>query len=242
MLSPTAAAWEISDMTAISELRGRALYDALMDIKPEGLAETEWAARAGINRGFFTNLKSSEISPRGVTLEKLLAAVGAADRVPSIVRAAPGAGKTKSYTEVISRAAENVVTLRSFDLSYSMGPGTNIDDYVEDEEVQFDAGMLAKLTRAPAESLFVARGEGDSMFPTLLNDDTIVIDTTQKVVNLRDRIWACSIHGAGAIKRLRPSAEGKVEVISDNPAIKDDLVDAVDIHIIGRVIWLGRRV
>ncbi|AOR78630.1 hypothetical protein BES08_10890 [Novosphingobium resinovorum] len=123
-----------------------------------------------------------------------------------------------------------------------MGPGTNIDDYVEEGTYKFDPDMLSRLTRAPHEKLFVARGDGDSMFPTLMNDDTVVIDTTQRVVNLRDRIWACSIHGAGAIKRLRPAADGKVEIISDNPAVKDDLVDATDIHIVGRVIWLGRRV
>lgn len=137
---------------------------------------------------------------------------------------------------------DNVVTLRSFNLSYAMGPGTNIDDYVEEGTYEFDANMLAKLTRAPVDRLFVARGDGDSMFPTLVNDDTVVIDTTQRVLNLRDRIWACSIYGAGAIKRLRPVADGKVEVISDNPAISDDVVNADDIHIVGRVIWLGRRI
>jgi transcriptional regulator with XRE-family HTH domain len=146
--------------------------------------------------------------------------------------------------QVIPMAAQNdnVVTLRSFDLSYAMGPGTNIDDYVEEGTYEFDAGMLSRLTHASHDRLFVARGDGDSMFPTLVNDDTVVIDTTQTALNLRDRIWACSIYGSGAIKRLRPSADGKVEVISDNPAVKDELVDAADIHIVGRVIWLGRRI
>lgn len=167
---------------------------------------------------------------------------GAGEPSKGLVEGNSEPGDPPALINAADAAAENVVSLRSFDLSYSMGPGTNIDDYVEEEEFQFDAGMLSKLTRAPADRLFVARGEGDSMFPTLLNEDTIVIDTTQTVVNLRDRIWACSIYGAGAIKRLRPAAGGKMEVISDNPAIKDDLVDAQDIHIIGRVIWLGRRV
>ncbi|MGJ0236956.1 LexA family transcriptional regulator [Novosphingobium fluoreni] len=139
-------------------------------------------------------------------------------------------------------ADDRAVTLRSFDLSYSMGPGTNIDDYVEEGTYDFDRAMLAKLTQAPPDRLFVARADGDSMFPTLLSEDLVVIDTTQRVVNLRDRIWACSIYGAGAIKRLRPAARGKMEIISDNPAVKDDLVDADDIHIVGRVIWLGRRI
>ncbi|MBB3940716.1 transcriptional regulator with XRE-family HTH domain [Novosphingobium fluoreni] len=154
----------------------------------------------------------------------------------------PAEAKPAGARGVIEAGDDSAVTLRSFDLSYSMGPGTNIDDYVEEGTYEFDAGMLAKLTHAPADRLFVARADGDSMFPTLLSDDLVVIDTTQRVVNLRDRIWACSIYGAGAIKRLRPAAKGKMEIISDNPAVKDDLVDAEDIHIVGRVIWLGRRI
>lgn len=152
--------------------------------------------------------------------------------------AGPGRGKTTAHVDV----AQNAISLKQFDLSYSMGPGTNIDDYVEEGTHEFDAELLSKLTRAPSERLFVARADGDSMFPTLLTDDLVVIDTTQKVLNLRDRIWACSIYGAGAIKRLRPAAEGKVEIISDNPSVKDELVDASDVHIVGRVIWLGRRI
>ncbi|WP_240338945.1 S24 family peptidase [Novosphingobium sp. BW1] len=134
------------------------------------------------------------------------------------------------------------MTLRSFDLSYSMGPGANIDDYVEEGTYEFDANMLAKLTRAPVDRLFVARGDGDSMFPTLVNDDTVVIDTTQTVLNLQDRIWACSVYGAGAIKRLRAIAGGKVLVQSDNPNIPDQEIISDDLRIVGRVIWLGRRI
>lgn len=161
----------------------------------------------------------------------------------SIILGATGSGKSHVLKDVIRAMSDDkAVTLRSFDLSYAMGPGTNIDDYVEEGTYEFDAGLLSKLTRASFDRLFVARGEGDSMFPTLMNDDTVVIDTTQTILNLRDRIWACSIYGAGAIKRLRPVAEGKVEVISDNPAIKDEVVDAKDVHIVGRVIWLGRRI
>lgn len=59
------------------DLRGRALYDALMAFKPDDLAETDWAAKAGVNRGFFTDLKKSEhASPRSASLTKLLSYVG----------------------------------------------------------------------------------------------------------------------------------------------------------------------
>jgi len=47
--------------------------------------------------------------------------------------------------------------------------------------------------------------------------------------------------GAGAVKRLGPSERGKVEIISDNPAIPNRIVPLEDVRIIGRVVWSGRR-
>lgn len=40
-------------------LKGRVLYDALMAMKPDELLEGDWATGAGLNRGFFTDLKKA---------------------------------------------------------------------------------------------------------------------------------------------------------------------------------------
>lgn len=139
-------------------------------------------------------------------------------------------------------AGDGAIQLKQIDMSFSMGPGTNIDDYVEEGVIDFDANLLRAITRSPPDRLYVARGDGDSMFPTLINDDMVIFDTLQKNLNLQDRIWACSIHGAGAIKRLRSMGKGRVMVISDNPNVDNQDVDADDLFIVGRVIWVGRRV
>jgi phage repressor protein C with HTH and peptisase S24 domain len=140
-----------------------------------------------------------------------------------------------------AHSGDGALTVRAVDLSYAMGDGTNIDDYYEEQGVQFDPNWLRNLTRAPVEKLFVAKGDGDSMFPTLLNEDQVLIDTTQKRINQQDRIWACAYHGAGMIKRLRVVGEGMVEIISDNPSVSNREVPAADLEIVGRVIWVGRR-
>lgn len=136
---------------------------------------------------------------------------------------------------------DGAITVRQVDLSYAMGDGTNVDDYYEERGIQFDPNFLRTVSKAPAHCLFVARGDGDSMFPTLINDDQVLIDTTQRRLNLQDRLWACSIHGAGMIKRLRVIGENRVEVISDNPAVENREVSAEELHIVGRVVWVGRR-
>ncbi|MFZ3483887.1 XRE family transcriptional regulator [Sphingomonas sp. 3-13AW] len=137
---------------------------------------------------------------------------------------------------------DGAIAVRQVDLSYAMGDGTTLEDYPEEERILFDPNFLRRITRATADRLFVARGDGDSMFPTLLNEDEVVIDTTQRILNMQDRIWACAYRGAGMIKRLRVVGDGMVEVRSDNKTIGDHVVPAEDLHIVGRVIWVGRRV
>lgn len=147
-------------------------------------------------------------------------------------------GTSRSIPQVVRDAA---LALRQIDLGFSMGDGSNIDDYVEEGTIEFDANLLRSITRSPPDRLFVARGDGDSMFPTLINDDMVVIDTLQRQLNLQDRIWACSVHGAGAIKRLRTVGKGRIEVRSDNPTVGNTEVDAEDLVLLGRVVWVGRR-
>jgi phage repressor protein C with HTH and peptisase S24 domain len=59
------------------ELRGPALYEALMAMKPPTLSEYEWADKAGLNRGWFNDIKKSPAaSPRTSNINKALAAIG----------------------------------------------------------------------------------------------------------------------------------------------------------------------
>jgi len=240
MLPTNPPVWEMSDMADADDLRGRRLYDALIALKPAELVETEWATAAGVNRGFFTNLKNSDISPRSDTLRKLLRHVGATE---ADLYAAPGSSIVKAPDLPPTRPAsadDETVEIMQLDLSFSMGPGTTIDDYIEETPVRFDLDYIRGFTRTPPHRLRLARGVGESMFPTLASSDLVWIDTTQTMLNQQDRIWAISLYGAAAIKRLRTIGEGKVLVMSDNPAVENQPVDAQDLVIGGRVIRFAR--
>lgn len=135
---------------------------------------------------------------------------------------------------------DETVEITQLDLSFSMGSGTTLDDYIEETKVRFDLGYIRSFTRTTPDRLHLARGVGESMFPTLVTSDQVWIDTTQRMLNQQDRIWAISLYGAAAIKRLRTIAGGKVLVISDNPAVGSQEVDAEDLIIGGRVIRFAR--
>lgn len=131
--------------------------------------------------------------------------------------------------------------LSRLDLSLPMGPGATVDDYVEEEAVEFDLGYLRAITRTPVHRLRLARGVGDSMFPTLQTSDEVLIDTTQNQLVHSDRVYAASINGGAAIKRLRPIEGGaRILVISDNKTIEPYAVDASEVAIWGRVIRFAR--
>ncbi|MEG3084030.1 S24 family peptidase [Sphingomonas sp. PB2P12] len=136
--------------------------------------------------------------------------------------------------------AGEIVEIIQLDLSLPMGPGATVDDYIEEEPVSFDLGYVRGFTRTPPHRLRIARGVGDSMFPTLNSNDLVWIDSTQTRLNQQDRVWAVSINGAAAIKRLRSLRDSRVMVISDNPAIDNYEVDGDEIMIGGRVIRFAR--
>src|SRR3546814_7219377 len=57
------------------------------------------------------------------------------------------------------------------ELGYSMGGGSIFNDYRRTGFVPFHREWLRSFARGSLQDLFVARGEGDSMTPTLLDGD-----------------------------------------------------------------------
>lgn len=148
----------------------------------------------------------------------------------------PGAPSARSVADHFDLAM-----VRELELGYSMGGGSIFDAYEQRGVVPFQRDWLRSMMAGSFDDLFVARGEGDSMQPTLLDGDIVLIDTAQKDIRKQDRIWAVAYGELGMIKRIRRQPGGKYLIMSDNPAVQP--FDAVDdeMYVIGRVIWIGRR-
>lgn len=136
---------------------------------------------------------------------------------------------------------ETVAVMR-MDLSYAMGPGTDIDhDYIEGEPVVLDLAFLRRLTPSAPNMIRIVNGVGDSMFPTIHDSEDLVLDLGQRTLNLQDRIWALSLFGVGAVKRLKAIGRDRVLVISDNPDVPDQEVEVSDVMLVGRIVGSIRR-
>lgn len=143
-------------------------------------------------------------------------------------------------TDVVS--SESVALVPQLELGFSMGGGSVFEDYPSQGVIPFQREWLRGLMRGRLEELFVARGDGDSMEPTLKDGDIVLIDTAQKDILQQDRIWAVSYGDLGMIKRVRRLPGGTYQLISDNPNVTPISAFDGEMHVIGRVIWIGRRI
>jgi phage repressor protein C with HTH and peptisase S24 domain len=124
----------------------------------------------------------------------------------------------------------------------SAGPGALPDDERPRAHVGFDPAWLRQVASSP-DQLSVIQVEGDSMLPTLSDGDEILVDRGDAATRLRDGIYVIRLEGALMVKRLalNPAAR-RVAVKSDNPAYPSwPDCDPARIDLIGRVLWVGRR-
>lgn len=136
----------------------------------------------------------------------------------------------------------DLAILPELELGYSMGGGAMFDQYEQRGVVPFQRSWLRTMMRGSFADLFVARGEGDSMQPTLLDGDIVLIDTAQRDIRQQDRIWAISYGELGMIKRVRRLPGGTYQLLSDNTAVPPVECADEEMHVVGRVIWIGRRI
>lgn len=137
---------------------------------------------------------------------------------------------------------DGTVMIPQLDIGYSMGGGSVFEEYAQTALVPFPREWLRPLIGGTFGDLFVARGEGDSMMPTILDSDVVIIDTAQKTIVKQDRLWCLNYGELGMIKRVRMQPDGGALIISDSPAVENFTAYDGEVQTIGRVIWIGRRV
>ncbi len=124
----------------------------------------------------------------------------------------------------------------------SAGPGSTAGEERTVGGIAFDPAWLKReaLDRA---RLSIVRVEGDSMVPTLADGDEIMVDTGDGAARLRDGIYVLRDDDAVLVKRLaRGPGRGSVDVVSDNPVYpRRAALRIADLAIVGRVVWIGRR-
>lgn len=203
-----------------------------------GLSQTQLAKAASVSQATIGKLESG-ITSGSSHLHKIARALGT---TPEYLN-----GETDDATEgalpvpSAHTLAEqlDLVEVQELDLKFGMG-ATDLEIPVTSSTRHFSRTWIRQYTNASAEHLYFAQGIGDSMAPTIHDSDLILVDTSERSIRIGDKIWACSYSGQGMIKRLRNKGEG-VQILSDNPVVPPDMAYDGELHILGRVVGIFRK-
>jgi hypothetical protein len=138
--------------------------------------------------------------------------------------------------------AEDYVLIPQLAVGASAGDGAEAEDEAPLAVLAFQARWVRTIASARPDALTVIAVQGDSMLPTLADGDQILLDTADRE-RLRDGIYVLRTDDALLVKRLsvNPSTM-RLTIRSDNDAYPSwDDCDPAGVQVIGRVVWVGRR-
>lgn len=131
-----------------------------------------------------------------------------------------------------------------FDVTASAGPGAFVDTYEPvAASLALPPGYLRRITRARLDDLAIISVKGDSMLPTLKDDDLVMLDRS-KTSTAYDGLFVLRFRDALHVKRLsRGSRADTVLVISDNKANYPPVeFPASEVEVVGKVLWVAGKV
>jgi phage repressor protein C with HTH and peptisase S24 domain len=134
------------------------------------------------------------------------------------------------------RDSRSVVAVPRFDIAASAGPGALVDAEPRLGTLGLDPALLARLS-ARSRDLSLIRAAGDSMAPTILDGDELLVDRGDRRVRATGAIFVVRRDDTLLVKRIS-RAGGCFRIVSDNPDWPPIEADTLDV--IGRVVWLSR--
>lgn len=129
-----------------------------------------------------------------------------------------------------------------YDVQASAGHGSYVGYETATHSLAFPPEYLAKLTSSSPKNLAIISVKGDSMEPTLLDDDIVLLDGSKTDLGY-DGLFVVDFEDKLHVKRIgRGSKRGFVQIISDNPLFPAQEWPINEVRAVGKVLWYGRRV
>ena len=134
--------------------------------------------------------------------------------------------------------AEDFILIPMVQGRISAGGGLIPDNTIE-MRVAFRKDWIA---RRDANRMSLIRVTGDSMVPTLLSGDMVLIDHSYDHIDLTGGIYALAVGNEIMIKRVeRIWMTEQIRIISDNSKYESYEIDPRELSINGKVIWFCRE-
>lgn len=216
---------------------------------------SELARQAGIAPPSAKRWITGESDPQMSNLVKLARAAGV-----SVQWLATGEGSQypqdnsqpykidNKINEIPKDTAGNPINIHDFvfipyyDVQASAGHGAWANDEQQKTTLAFRKDWLASFVTRHFENLSVVSVQGDSMSGVLEDRDTILIDHTQ--TEPREGLYALRIDNDVFVKRIQRFPD-RLLIQSENPKYASFEINGNEdknVVIIGKVVWLGRRI
>lgn len=193
----------------------------------QGLSQADLAKRSAVSQSTIGNLEAgTRLSARrlpqiadvlGVSPLWLAEGSGAVEisSLPSPASKPIYVRPIITYDSVDELPPETTVLITRIDVAFSTGDGRE-NWYIEEKEpLPFQTDYIKRLDVKPA-NLVAVKIKGNSMEPRLFDQDTILVDRRNTRIPANGGVFALVYAGEMLVKRLFPSPDGGVRVISDN--------------------------
>lgn len=203
------------------------------EMNSRGWSMAELERQSGVSYNIINKLKQRpDSSTNAVAGRKLAAALGLQwqeQNEESLPLAAPPIAPQSTLIDV-------------YDVQASAGYGAIVDGEKIAERLSFPPDYLKHLTKSHPRHLSIIGVKGDSMLPTLADDDVVMLDTSKTSLDY-DGLFVLRFGDALHVKRISRGSNGCVRIISDNATIYPPIeIARSEVEVIGRIIWMGKKV
>lgn len=139
---------------------------------------------------------------------------------------------------------EDFIYVPLYDVGASAGGGTVVESEKIVDSLAFKRDWVTHHLQADPKNLILLSALGDSMKPTIQDDDLILLDISKKKLS-GDGVYCFSNEDYDlVVKRLQVLQDGIVAVCSDNEQYQNFTLSGSQmesLRIIGKVVWVGRK-
>ncbi len=206
-----------------------------------------WASRVGISKGAFTRIWKEGTMPGAELLQRIAAATEV-----SIDWLLSGRGRAFAAEPFDAPghsppadAPDDFITVPLYGPHAGAGHAAALGHESFGEIIAFKRAWVGSELHCQAEDLCLLYVEGESMKPVLRTRDLVLVDRRHAGSVPQDGIYVVRIDGTLLVKRVQRLPAGQIRVTSENPAYEPFIISPADpsenLTIIGRVVWMGRR-
>jgi len=147
----------------------------------------------------------------------------------------------KQDLEKLKRLDEEFALIPGYNVQVAAGHGTIAGDEAPTRELAFRRKWL-RFRGLHEQDLALVFAKGDSMEPTIADNETVMVDTSKK--ELRDgHIYVIRNGDHLLVKRIQTLWNDGVQLLSDNKEYPPQEIPSSELdnlEVIGKVIWVGK--